>query len=154
MDSGEVSALKKITFLGLGLFLLGSTLWAEAPKTQTTAKVESVQSVIDHVKLQNPNLPIRLFAQGKKATVNVVTPTGPLKAHYHQTHEEVVYIIKGRGKMRLGDKDQDVKEGDIIYIPVKTVHSFVPEGGDCRVLSIFAPAFDGKDRIFVEENKR
>jgi len=124
---------------------------SNAKTNQTEAKIQSVQWVIDHVKPQNPNVPIRLFEQGEKVTVNVVTPTTPLKAHYHATHEEVVYIIRGHGKMRLGDKTQEVQAGDIIYIPRKTVHSFVPEGGDCQALSIYAPAFDGKDRIFVEK---
>jgi len=62
--------------------------------------------------------------------------------------------VKGQGKMTLGDKTQDVKEGDIIFIPRKTLHSFLPEGGDCRILSIFAPAFDGRDRIFLKEDKK
>jgi len=132
------------------LFILGLSFHPLGAQTQVP-KIQSVQWVIEHVKLQNPNVPIRLFQQGEKVTVNVVTPKTPLKAHYHATHEEVVYIIRGHGKMRLGDKDEEVKAGDIIYIPKKTVHSFIPLSGDCQALSIFAPAFDGKDRVFVEE---
>ena len=138
-----------VTFFGVGLFPF--VLRAGAPKIGTEPKVESVQSVIDRVKLKNPDLPIRLFAQGKNVTVNIVTPAAPLKAHYHSRHEEVIYIIQGKGRMRLGDKTWELKAGDIIYIPAKTVHAFTPEGGDCRALSLFGPAFDGKDRIFVRE---
>ena len=138
------------------VIVLGSTAFsrAETPKAQDDPKIQSVQSIINHVKLQSADFPIRLFAQGRKLTVNVITPSEPIKAHYHATHEEVVYIVKGQGKMTLGDKTQDVKEGDIIFIPRKTLHSFLPEGGDCRIISIFAPAFDGRDRIFLKEDKK
>ncbi len=143
-----IAGMGFLALVGFPAFLKAQTI-----KPQDNPKIQSVQSVIDHVKLQNPNLPIRLFAQGRKMTVNVITPKEPLKAHYHATHEEVVYVIKGYGKMTLGDKTQDVKEGDIIFIPRKTLHSFTPEGGDCQVLSVFAPAFDGKDRVFLDKQK-
>ena len=143
----------KKSFCAAGFFMCLATGWlrAETPKIVSEAKVESVQSVIERVKLKNPNLPIRLFAQGKNLTVNVVTPTTPLKPHLHARHEEVIYLIQGKGKMRLGDKTWELKAGDIVYIPLKTLHAFTPEGGDCRALSLFAPAFDGKDRVFVKE---
>lgn len=133
--------------------VLGSSLGvaAETSKTSSAPKVESVRSIIDRVKLEKGSVPVRLFAQGKKVTVNLVTPTSPIKAHFHATHEEVVYVLKGRGALVLGKATQEVKEGDLVYIPTGTVHSFVPRGGDCQVLSIFAPAFDGKDRVFVED---
>jgi quercetin dioxygenase-like cupin family protein len=116
--------------------------------------LQSVQSIIETVKLENPNLPIRHFVQGEHATVNIVTPKTAMKPHYHATHEEIAYIIRGHGKMRLGDEVKPAKAGDVMFIPKKTVHTFIPESDDCISLSIFAPAFDGKDRIFVEEEEK
>ncbi len=124
-------------------------LWAQAALPQP--KLESVQSIIERVKLENPNLPIRNFVQGEHATVNIVTPKTAMKPHYHATHEEIAYIIRGHGKMRLGDEVKPAKAGDVMFIPKKTIHTFIPESDDCIALSIFAPAFDGKDRVFVEE---
>ena len=138
------------------VIIFGSAAFSrgEAPKVQDDPKVQSIQSIINHVKLQSADFPVRLFAQGRKLTVNVITPSEPIKAHYHATHEEVVYIVKGAGKMTLGDKTQEVKEGDVVFIPRKTLHSFAPQGGECQILSIFAPAFDGRDRIFLKEDKK
>ena len=63
-------------------------------------------------------------------------------------------IWSGRGRMRLGKETVIVGEGSVLFIPRGTRHSFVPFGPDKAVaLSIFSPAFDGKDRIFVPENK-
>src|SRR6185369_10124641 len=102
--------------IGVGiLLLLGlSRVGADLAKSPKQPKVESVQSVIDRVKLKNPDLPIRLFAQGENLTVNVVTPSRPLKAHLHAVHEEVIYVLQGHGKMRLGKKTREVKAGDIV----------------------------------------
>jgi len=140
--------MKRPTFL-LSLLLLGPILLA-ADSPRRGSLVENIRSVIERVKLQPGAVPVRLFAQGEKLTVNVVTPISPILAHYHAEHEEVVYVVKGSGTMELAGEKKGVKEGDIIYIPRKTVHSFTPKGKDGQVLSIFAPAFDGKDRIFVE----
>jgi quercetin dioxygenase-like cupin family protein len=135
----------------VGVVGIAALLWAQGEQTKLTPKLEGVQSIIERVKLENPNVPVRNFAQGEHATVNVVTPTAPLRAHYHNAHEEIVYIIRGHGKMRLGEEVKPAKAGDVMFIPKKTVHGFVPESDDCIALSIFAPAFDGKDRVPVEE---
>jgi len=140
--------MKRPTFL-LTLMLLGPILLAaDSPRREPL--LENIRSVIERMKLGPGAVPVRLFAQGEKLTVNVVTPTSPIPAHIHVQHEEVVYVVKGSGTMRLGDERREVREGDIVYIPRKTVHSFTPKGKGCQALSIFAPAFDGKDRIFVE----
>jgi len=133
------------------LFLGAALLSADTPRT-TEPTVESIRSILSRVKLQEGAVPVRLFAQGEKVTVNVVTPVAPIPAHYHARHEEVVYVVKGSGTMELDGEERKVKERDIIFIPRKSVHSFIPNGTGCQVLSIFAPAFDGKDRVFIKED--
>lgn len=138
--------------IGIGVVGVAVFLWAQA--ALPPPKLESVQSIIKRVKLEDPNLPIRQFVQGEHATVNIVTPKTAMKPHYHAAHEEIVYIIRGRGKMRLGDEVKPAQAGDVMFIPERTVHTFIPESDDCIALSVFAPAFDGKDRVFVEEGSK
>jgi quercetin dioxygenase-like cupin family protein len=133
-------------------FLLAATLlFADTPRLP---KVEDIASILHLVKLQPGAVPVRTFVQGENLTVNVVTPSSPIPAHYHAKHEEVVYVVKGSGTMELAGETRDVKEGDLVYIHRKAAHSFRPKGKEVRVLSIFAPAFDGKDRIFIKEKVR
>ena len=50
--------------------------------------------------------------------------------HKHDDHEELYYVIKGRGKIRV---DNDIKEfcdGDLIYIPVGSEHEITNEGSE------------------------
>lgn len=73
-----------------------------------------------------------------------------VKPHFHDSHEEPVVVQSGGGVFDLGGVLHTLREGDVVVIPRKTVHSFSPdEGKPCTVLSIFTPPFDGKDRIWI-----
>jgi quercetin dioxygenase-like cupin family protein len=73
-----------------------------------------------------------------------------IKPHYHQRHEEIIYIISGRGKMRIGAKESIAGPGSVFVIPPGMVHSYVNLGPRPSIgISIFCPPFDGKDRVFV-----
>ncbi len=74
-----------------------------------------------------------------------------VKKHKHQFHTEHVYILEGEGEMLLGEKQLNVKRGDILFIPKNTIHSLkVTSKEPVKVLSIQSPYFDGKDRILIE----
>ncbi len=74
-----------------------------------------------------------------------------VKAHKHLTHAEHVVVLEGTAQMRLGDKQFEIKKGDVIFIPKNTVHAVKNTGKvPLKVLSFQAPNFDGKDRVFIE----
>jgi mannose-6-phosphate isomerase-like protein (cupin superfamily) len=74
-----------------------------------------------------------------------------VKAHKHLQHTEHVVVLEGAGQMRLGDKNFEIKKGDVIFIPKNTVHAVRSTGQQpLKVLSVQSPNFDGKDRIFTE----
>lgn len=93
--------------------------------------------------------PLHVFADGEFCTVNLLAAGSPVPAHYHAVHEETVYVVRGSGVMRLGDQHKAVGPGDLMHIPKGVVHAFEPFTKDVVVVSIFAPKWDGKDRIFV-----
>jgi len=74
-----------------------------------------------------------------------------VKAHKHLTHSEHVVVLDGSGTMTLGSKSIELKKGDVVFIPENTVHSAKSTGKNpLKVLSVQAPLFDGKDRVFIE----
>lgn len=74
-----------------------------------------------------------------------------VKPHKHLSHSEHVVVVSGAGQMQLGDKTFPVKKGDLVFIPKNTVHSVKSTGKEpLKVISIQAPYFDGKDRVFTE----
>jgi mannose-6-phosphate isomerase-like protein (cupin superfamily) len=77
-----------------------------------------------------------------------------VKAHMHEAHTEQVWILDGKGLMRLGENTFKVKKGDWVCIPKGSVHSVKVIGKKpLKALSVQAPEFDGTDRVFVEEQK-
>jgi quercetin dioxygenase-like cupin family protein len=92
------------------------------------------------------------IAQGEFATVNVWQLAGRIPAHYHRAHEEIVIVHSGTGEVRLGDQTFTLQAGDVLLVPKNVVHA-VRATGDVpfRGVSVFGPAFDGQDRVFVDE---
>lgn len=82
-------------------------------------------------------------------SLHAVTAAGPIRPHYHARHEETVYVVVGRARMRIGDEWHDIGPGSIVHVPVGVLHAVEPSE-PCYVLSIFAPPFDGEDRVFVD----
>lgn len=74
-----------------------------------------------------------------------------VKLHKHIQHSEHVVVLEGSGQMTLGSKGFAVKKGDVIFIPKNTIHGVISTGEQpLKVLSVQAPKFDGKDRIFID----
>lgn len=74
-----------------------------------------------------------------------------VKLHKHLNHSEHVVVLAGSGTMKLGDKQIEIKKGDVVFIPKNTPHSVKVNSKEVlKVLSIQAPYFDGKDRVMIE----
>ncbi len=55
-------------------------------------------------------------------------------------------IIKGKGRMQVGSEEQDVTEGDLIYIPSNIAHSIKNTSSEMlSYISASTPAFDIKE---------
>jgi len=74
-----------------------------------------------------------------------------VRPHRHEWHVEQVYVISGEGNMAVGDTTYLIRPGDHIVVPMNTVHSVeVTSNEPLKVISVQAPEFVGKDRVFVD----
>ncbi len=88
--------------------------------------------------------------RGEQASVNVWQVTDTMAAHLHREHEEIIIVRSGRARARIGDRDVDLGPGDVFLVPKNTVHAARAIGEEPFVgVSVFAPAFDGRDRVPV-----
>lgn len=55
-------------------------------------------------------------------------PSLSYEPHEHQDHEEIYYIVNGTGSIKIGDETSRFRDGDVIYIPEKTMHSITNDG--------------------------
>ena len=67
-------------------------------------------------------------------------PPGRAPDHYHQ-YEEVLFILRGSGRMWAGETNTPISAGSCIYLPKGQVHCVENTGADeLRLLGVFYPA--------------
>ena len=67
-------------------------------------------------------------------------PPGRAPDHFHQ-YEEVLFILKGHGRMWAGETNTPIAPGSCIYLPKRQVHCVENTGVDeLRLLGVFYPA--------------
>jgi mannose-6-phosphate isomerase-like protein (cupin superfamily) len=72
--------------------------------------------------------------------------------HQHLGHSETVYVLSGRGRMRLGNDTLSIGPGSYLFIPARTPHAvWTTSEEPLKVLSVQAPRFTGADRWPVPE---
>src|SRR5688500_13425174 len=59
-----------------------------------------------------------------------VAPGLTTALHFHCRAEEIYYILRGSGRMRIGEEWRDVAAGDAIAIPPGEVHQITNVGVD------------------------
>jgi mannose-6-phosphate isomerase-like protein (cupin superfamily) len=76
-----------------------------------------------------------------------------VKGHFHLKHTENIVVLEGKALMRLGNDTLRIYPGDYLNIPKTTPHAGIKvlSKKPLKVLSIQAPAFDGTDRVFIED---
>jgi oxalate decarboxylase/phosphoglucose isomerase-like protein (cupin superfamily) len=148
--------MKKI-FAALSLAILSSCLLVLAEEqSNLSANLTEKVNLIDLAQQKDldtkDGLNITQVVSGNNASVNFVMgpPGSVLKMHYHQYHDEITYCIEGQAVMNVSGKQLVMKVGDLMYIPALTIHGSEVTGNETlQLISIFAPPFDGKDRIYV-----
>jgi mannose-6-phosphate isomerase-like protein (cupin superfamily) len=67
-------------------------------------------------------------------------PPGRAPDHFHN-YEEVLFILRGQGRMWAGETHAPIAEGSCIYLPKGQVHCVENTGeGELRLLGVFYPA--------------
>jgi len=67
-------------------------------------------------------------------------PPGRAPDHFHQ-YEEVLFILRGEGRMWAGESNTAIAAGSCIYLPKGQVHCVENTGaGELRLLGVFYPA--------------
>lgn len=67
-------------------------------------------------------------------------PPGRAPDHFH-TYEEVLFILRGTGRMWAGETSTEIGAGSCVYLPKRQVHCVENRGRDeLRLLGLFYPA--------------
>ena len=113
----------------------------------------------------DPQAGIRLVRVGGDSCTAVfaaqIDPRVALKAHYHESGDELYFILEGEGVMHTAARSGEnaglrvsfpVTGGDVFTVPEGCVHSL--ENRSCamlRALFVCAPEHVSTDRFFTED---
>jgi mannose-6-phosphate isomerase-like protein (cupin superfamily) len=93
-------------------------------------------SAIRHQSLAEARLPIGASTQ----------------EHFHPRAEEIYFITRGAGKIRIENEARTVKTGDAIAIPPGQKHKLWNTGDDIlHLLCCCAPAYEHGDTVITEK---
>ena len=69
--------------------------------------------------------------------------------HVHRDQDETIYVLKGRYRVRLGERDVDAPAGAFVFIPRGTPHTWQNVGAEvARFVATLAPADVRFERFF------
>ena len=63
--------------------------------------------------------------------------TDPQRPHHE---DEMYYVVRGRGRFKAGDEDQEVSAGSLLFVAAEIEHHFYNIAEELAVLVFFAPA--------------
>jgi mannose-6-phosphate isomerase-like protein (cupin superfamily) len=80
-----------------------------------------------------------LRAPAMSAGVYVLAP-GSADLQKPHREDEMYYVVRGRARMRVGEQEQVVKAGGVIFVAAEVKHCFFDISEELELLVFFAPA--------------
>jgi mannose-6-phosphate isomerase-like protein (cupin superfamily) len=75
---------------------------------------------------------------------------GATDEHYHPVAEELYFFQGGRGRLRIGDEERDVRAGECVLIAPGEPHKLVNTGDEpLRLLCCCAPPWTPDDTVLT-----
>lgn len=101
-----------------------SPVEAQSPPSQMTAQIVNLLALSeDEIGPLAPNADLRSRTLLALPEGTVAVQSGNVVKHFHADANEIQLILDGAGSFWLGDKEQQVKAGDLILIPKGTPHA-------------------------------
>jgi quercetin dioxygenase-like cupin family protein len=69
-----------------------------------------------------------------------VLPVGAVDTQQPHTEDEVYYVVSGKARVQVGDEDQAVEPGAILFVKANIRHHFHTITEELTLLVFFAPA--------------
>jgi len=109
-----------------------------------SVSITSVEAILKQNPLQasGPTAKVAGSSRAGNSELQVIEMS-QIKLHHHDQEDHIVYVARGRGILRMGEKGQEtreVKPGDLLNLPRGVPHSFETQGDENLVLLVVATA--------------
>lgn len=133
----------------VSLFVIGPAVCATAGPVPGFGLFDIDTLLLDHPLAADQVMRTDEIARDSLSSLHLTQIRGAIQSHKHLSHEENIWVIRGAGRLVVDGVKYKVSAGQVIHIPKGASHTFNNMGSKpAVVISVFAPAFDGKDRIY------
>jgi mannose-6-phosphate isomerase-like protein (cupin superfamily) len=145
--------MRRAVPLTLVISLLATTVCGRASNAESAKAAPTVQNIDSllsvHLLGDDQESRSDVVAADSLSSVHLTQIRGSVESHHHVYRQETAWIIRGAGQLTLDGVKYKVAAGTVVTIPPGTPHSFYSLGKiPAVVISVFSPAFDGKDRVY------
>ena len=107
-------------------------------RSTTEALRRERDGLVSHILLHTRDVPETQLT----VTWVDVDPGSAQRSHSHAA-EQVYVVVRGRGRMKVGDEEQLAASGDLIHVPPDTVHGIENPGDEVLTyVSAATPTID------------
>lgn len=92
------------------------------------ARRQAKKAYLEFLRVPSTSVGVYFLAKG------AIDPQKP-----HQ-EDELYYVVKGRGNIRVANEDRRVQPGSLIFVPAQAEHQFHSIEEDLTLLVVFTPA--------------
>jgi mannose-6-phosphate isomerase-like protein (cupin superfamily) len=141
--------MNRAVFLGsvAVAFIAGAMVTRVLPPSEAQAQAPELTPMVIHIadlvgdKLgMASGTGLRSKALVVQDGMTLAVQQGPVPKHYHANAHEIQYYLEGTGTIWLGDKEVQIKPGDLAIIPKGTVHGGTKtEGAPFKAIAIKTP---------------
>ena len=138
--------------LGTGMTVIAQSsakVWLCVPQVNAPTDAEKLAEQLTIP----PDAPLarKLLVQTDHATIAAVAIRTAEPLHRHEKSDLLVILLRGKGKMTVGDRKLLMQAGDIVFIPKGVPHRFVNTDATLSIgLALFAPPFQQGDTVPVQ----
>jgi len=88
----------------------------------------SIPDFIDKNFIGRNPLKESILACKPMETVRLLQMREHIASHVHDRVDEVIYVVAGEGSVRIGDDDNSIRPGSLVFVPNGNGHSIEPRG--------------------------
>ena len=83
--------------------------------------------------------------------ITILPPGGQSDLHEHG-EGEMFYVLSGRCRIIVGDEEEELEQGTVVWGPPALPHQLVNSGDEqCRILWVLSPP--GRERAIIEKSR-
>jgi mannose-6-phosphate isomerase-like protein (cupin superfamily) len=150
---------RRVRYLGLGLGLAGLALssCAKPPVAVFDAflpegrRTEPLSALVDQPLEPDQYVRFTDIGRDEHSSHHLIWVRIGGVLHRHDHHDLNAVLLRGFGRLQLGDEEREVGPGSIIYAPRGVPHVFSNRSNEPAVAYfVFTPPYDGADRVLID----